>query len=33
MTVHPRHVPPLYVTVGERFELGGVLFRVTRTSP
>lgn len=30
LPVNCRHLPPLAVRVGERFTLGGVVFRVTR---
>jgi hypothetical protein len=32
-TVDERHVPPMLVQVGQRFELGGVMFRISRVLP
>jgi hypothetical protein len=32
-TVDERHVPPMFVQVGQRFDLGGVTFRISKVLP
>lgn len=32
-TVDEHHVPPMFVRVGQRFELGGVVFRIAKVLP